>query len=69
MSQPHWILNDVTPDLSRFRVFDSNLNKSAVYFIPKLMSVKIDGHKAIICTKEGKRYLINLNDGSRQIDA
>ena len=68
MSQPHWILNDVTPDLSRFRVFDSILNKSAVYFIPKLSSVKIDGYKAIVYTNEGKRYLINLNNGSRQAD-
>lgn len=68
MSQPHWILNEVTPDLSRFRVFDSALNKLAVYFFPKLSSVKIDGHKAIVYTKEGRRYLINLNDGSRQVD-
>ena len=68
MLQSHWVLNDVTPDLSRFRVIDRILNKSAVYFIPKLSSVKIDGHKAIIYTKEGKRYLINLNDSSRQLD-
>lgn len=50
MLQSHWILNDVTSDLSRFRVIDRNLNKSSVYFIPKLSSVKIDGHKAIIHT-------------------
>lgn len=68
MSQSRWILNDVTPDLSRFRVFDNMLNKPAIYFIPKLCSVKIDGNKAIVDTKEGKHFLINLTDSSRQLD-
>lgn len=68
MSPSRWVLNDVTPDLSRFRVFDSVLNKPVIYFIPKLMSVKIDGNKAIVYTKEGRHYLINLMDRSRQLD-
>lgn len=52
MLQSHWILNDITPDLSRFRVFDNTRHKLAVYFIPKLSSVKIDGHMAIIYKKK-----------------
>lgn len=68
MSPSRWILNDVTPDLSRFRVFDSILNKPAIYFIPRLSSVKIDGNKAIVDTKDGKHYLVNLVDNSRQLE-
>lgn len=67
MSQNRWILNDVTPDLNRFRVYDSVLNRPSIYFIPMLAAVKIDGNRAIVDTKTGKHILINLSDRSRQL--
>jgi len=67
MSEKRWMLNDVTPNLNRFRVYDNIMKRPSTYFIPKLMSVKIDGNKAIVDTKAGKHFLINLDDSSRQL--